>query len=55
MPKIWFLEVLHVEIAQKQQILVDFQLSLLFCRLIKKKYSEKSLNEFELLPPFRGT
>ena len=59
-----FLEVLHVEIAQKLRNLeislifsnfsVDFQF-LLFSAELLKKYFEKGSNELELMPPFRGT
>ena len=59
-----FFEVLHVEIAQKLQILkispifsdfsLDFQFSLILGELWKKN-SEKGSNELELKAPFRET
>ena len=59
-----FFEVLHVEIAQKLQILkistifsnfsVDFQF-LLFFGGVMEKNSEKGSNELELKAPFRET
>ena len=57
-------EVLHVEIAQKLQILefspifsnflIDFQFSPIFCDFWKK-YSKKGPNELELMPAFGET
>ena len=59
-----FLEVLHVKIAQKLQILnfhsflVIFEWTFdnryFFSELWKEK-SEKGSNELKLIPPFRGT
>ena len=59
-----FLEVLHVKLAQKLQILnfhsflVIFEWTFdnryFFSELWKEK-SEKVSNELELMPPFRGT
>ena len=59
-----FLEVLHVEIAQKLQILNfhsflmifewTFDNCYFFSELWKEK-SEKGSKELELMPPFRGT
>ena len=59
-----FFEVLHVEIAQKLQILkispifsnfsLDFQFLLILGGVMEKN-SEKGSNELELKPPFRET
>ena len=62
--KMRFFEVLHVEIAQKLQILkistifsnfsVDFQFPLIFLGVMENN-SEKQSNELELKAPFRET
>ena len=62
--KMRFFEVLHVEIAQKLQILkispifsdfsLDFQFSLILGGVMEKK-SEKGSNELELKATFRET